>query len=484
MKFIEWVGRPLLALAICFSVTLAPARTAHAQDKMQQARDHFNRGTAFFKQGRHEEALKELMQAYVLDPNPLLVYNIARVHEERGDLHNALKYFKNYLTISPKAKNRRAVKKKIRQLKKALKNMPKQGFLSVKTDPPGATVKVNGRLMGQTPVTSARLAAGRYKVEILLDRYQAYRADVVLQGGNSTNMNVLMVDLPSSVLITTTPPGAMATLLAPRRQPLGQCPCVVNLSSGRYKVRVEMQGHRAREFDFVKQPHEQLKVPVSLVPDQTSGKLLVGANVPGAQVIIDGQPVGITPMAAPIDIRLGQVMVEVNAQGHRPWRQTAVVGPQGITQVQAMLVPIQAGVVGLPPTNQPQVVYRAQDVTSAQKSWGWALTGIGIAAVVGGGVGTTLAQLKQREFDDATYFREPQTQLLIRQDIAHIDALALEEEALLWQNVSIGLYAGGGALLLTGIILLATDSGPEMESLAVRPQVLPLNGGAMVLLDF
>ena len=119
-----------------------------------------------------------------------------------------------------------------------------------------------------------------------------------------------------------------------------------------------------------------------------------------------------------------------------------------------------------------------------QKSWGWALTGIGIAAVVGGGVGTTLAQLKQREFDDATYFREPQTQLLIRQDIAHIDALALEEEALLWQNVSIGLYAGGGALLLTGIILLATDSGPEMESLAVRPQVLPLNGGAMVLLDF
>ena len=469
----------LIAFAVTTTVVAAPA-PAEAQNKLQQAREHFDRGTAFFRQGKFEEALKELMEAYVLDPNPLLVYNIARVHQERGDPANALKFFKNYLTIAPRARNRRKVKQSIRALKRALKNRPKEGMISITSDPVGATVRLSGKLLGQTPLNGKRVSTGRHKLEVLRDRYKTYHADVIVQTGRTTTLSLRLIDQPSSVLITTTPPSATATLIAPNTQPLGTCPCVVNLSSGRYKLRVSLRGFRTREFDFVKQPLEQLKVPVSLVPLQTSGQLMVDSSVRGAQVRVDGQPLGTTPLARPLDIRLGTVQVEVTAPGHQTWRQPITVGPNGITQVRAVLQPIPHA-VGFRPHPPPVVYKQPEGGARPQSGWGWTLTGIGIASVVGGGLCTTFALLDQRKFDNATYFKvnkPPKASELIRQDLTQGEALALEEEAHLLQTISIAAYATGGAMLLTGIILVATDSPPPpvMNSMSV----VPIPGGALM----
>ncbi len=480
---VAWKSLFAVSVVAAVAITAVAPPAAKAQDnKLQKAREHFDRGTAFFRQGKFDEALEELMDAYVLDPNPALVYNIARVHEERGDLSSALKFFQNYLTIAPRrAKRRRAAKNKIRQLKRALKNAPRQGMLAVASDPVGATVRVDGRLLGQTPISGARVAVGRHKLEILRDRYQAYHADIIVQAGRTTTLDIRLVDAPSSVLITTTPPGATATITAPDNLPLGSCPCVANLSSGRYKLRVSLNGYRTREFDFVKQPLERLKVPVTLVPVQTAGQLVVDASVPGAQVIVDGQPVGITPMRQPIGIRLGVVQVEVAAAGHQPWRQAVQVGPNGVTQVRAVLQPAPANVLPVRPVDpNPQVVFRHTDAPgTAQATWGWILTTVGIVGVLGGGASTTVALVDQHKFDNATYFKvnkDPKIGSLIRQDLTQKEVLALQDEAQLLQTISIAAYASGGALLVTGIILLATDSGPEMESLSL----LPVPGGAMM----
>ncbi|MFT7625125.1 MAG: tetratricopeptide (TPR) repeat protein, partial [Myxococcota bacterium] len=276
---------PRLLVTVCLLTTAtltAVVPEAQAQDKLQQARQHFDRGTEFFRLGRYDEALDELMKAYVLDPNELLVYNIGRVHEERQDLANALKFFENYLKMNRRAKNRRDVKRRIRRLRKELKNRPAAGVLAVHSVPPGASVRLNGQLVGTTPIKARRMPPGRYRMELALPGFQVWVSDVMLSPGQTTRTDVKMVDPPFPVRITATPQGATATLIAPSRKPLGTCPCSVDLSAGRYRVRVEYPGFQEREFDFVKRPNEPMSLPVTLMPKQILGKLWVDANIPGA----------------------------------------------------------------------------------------------------------------------------------------------------------------------------------------------------------
>ena len=82
MTSTNWVARNGAATLVALCFVFSSASHAQSTDKLQRARDHFDRGTAFFKQGKYEKALEELMQAYVLDPNPALVYNIGKYVNE------------------------------------------------------------------------------------------------------------------------------------------------------------------------------------------------------------------------------------------------------------------------------------------------------------------------------------------------------------------------------------------------------------------
>ena len=480
-----------LAVLLALSIVLLAPPEAHAQDRITQAREHFDRGKSFFQQGSFEQALSEFMKAYVLDPNPVLVYNIARAHEERQDLDNALKYFRNYLKMSPRARNRRAVRRKIRQLQRAIRNRPRGGLITVRTEPRGATVRVNGRVMGKTPITDTRFAVGRHRIEITHDNFETYYADVILQSGRTTTLDIRLVDRPSPVVIDTEPRGAVAVLqpLNPQApgegaRNLGACPCVVELRAGQYRLQLNHAQTLPKQITFTKQPGEQLKLNVRLDLRQQSGMLVVDATAPNAQLIVNGVPMGTLPLAQPVPVPLGPITVDVTAPNHQPWRQVVTVNPAGLTRLQAVLVALgPTGPIG--PT-QPQIVYRHTDGgTTAQTGWGWALTGVGIAALVGGGLTTMFALLDQKKFDDATFFKEPSTGSFIRQDMSMLEALELEDRAVTLQNASIGLYVSGGVLLLTGVILLATDSGPEMNSVAGDRQfgVMPIPGGAMMTFE-
>ncbi|MFT5432726.1 MAG: putative lipoprotein, partial [Myxococcota bacterium] len=63
----------IIALLLTVGLT-AYAPPAHAQDRLSQARDHFERGKEHYKQRQYDLALEQLMKAYVLDPKPALVY--------------------------------------------------------------------------------------------------------------------------------------------------------------------------------------------------------------------------------------------------------------------------------------------------------------------------------------------------------------------------------------------------------------------------
>jgi len=87
---------PTAALAFCV-VFPAPALA----DVRTEARTHFRRGMAFIAEGRIDEGIAELQQAYDILPHPNVLYNIARAHAEVGRYAEAIEYYERYIDTDP-----------------------------------------------------------------------------------------------------------------------------------------------------------------------------------------------------------------------------------------------------------------------------------------------------------------------------------------------------------------------------------------------
>src|SRR5262245_18203367 len=86
------------------------------------ARALYDEGVKRFRSGEFREALELFEKAYALDPDPVLVYNIARAHESLGDGERALDAYKRYLESSPNAEDRGAVEQRMSTLQRQIRD--------------------------------------------------------------------------------------------------------------------------------------------------------------------------------------------------------------------------------------------------------------------------------------------------------------------------------------------------------------------------
>lgn len=81
-----------ISLAGALLVVAAPASaTAQSieEDLSKQAEEHYERGRNFYKEGEYPDAAEELLKAYALSPEPLLLYNLALAEWKAGAIEQA-----------------------------------------------------------------------------------------------------------------------------------------------------------------------------------------------------------------------------------------------------------------------------------------------------------------------------------------------------------------------------------------------------------
>jgi len=121
----------------------------------------------------------------------------------------------------------------------------------------------------------------------------------------------------------------------------------------------------------------------------------VVANVPGARVRLNGEDVGTLPLARAPRVAVGQVVIDVDADGYEHLRETAQATP-GRSRVEVSLVArrVVAAVV-LPPATQgvaaaPSVGPRVTPALAPVATGNATLRMVGVVGMVGGGVGLGL----------------------------------------------------------------------------------------------
>jgi tetratricopeptide (TPR) repeat protein len=117
-----------------------PAPSAQAEKKPEaRAAELYEKSAEAYKRGEFSAAVDLLKEAYGLDPQPVLLYNLARAYEGLGDLDHAIDGYERYLAQSPKAEDRGSIEQRIltlRRMRDERAALVKQNEQKKKEQPP------------------------------------------------------------------------------------------------------------------------------------------------------------------------------------------------------------------------------------------------------------------------------------------------------------------------------------------------------------
>src|SRR5262245_21960437 len=110
MRARDWTT-PFWLLPLVASAAFA----ATAAEDLAEAKRHADSGLSLYKEARYREAITEFEQAITLsiktrpEAAGVVSYNLGQAHEKLGDIAAAVKAYKEYLRLVPKAQDRAAV---------------------------------------------------------------------------------------------------------------------------------------------------------------------------------------------------------------------------------------------------------------------------------------------------------------------------------------------------------------------------------------
>ncbi|MCA9618768.1 MAG: tetratricopeptide repeat protein [Myxococcales bacterium] len=119
---VTWRGLAL-ALGLALSLGSAAGWSATPEEEAKAAA-LFQKSAVHYREGRFDEAVALLREAYDLVGEPVLLYNLARAYEGKGDRQEAIEAYRRYLALSDEAKaevkDRGAIEQRIQTLEAQL----------------------------------------------------------------------------------------------------------------------------------------------------------------------------------------------------------------------------------------------------------------------------------------------------------------------------------------------------------------------------
>lgn len=177
-----------------------------------------------------------------------------------------------------------------------LKRLP--GKVSFETTPAGAQVLVDGDALGVTPLSAQPVSAGEHELTLVADRYLPHRDTV-----NITGMEVAQtfaVELEpawANIAISSVPVGATIYVDGEEQ---GQTPRLLEILQGEHVVELRMPRFQSWQqvLNVNAGVHQNLP-PITLRP--ADGLLELSSRPVGANVTVDGEFQGQTPIALSLD---------------------------------------------------------------------------------------------------------------------------------------------------------------------------------------
>lgn len=137
--------------------------------------------------------------------------------------------------------------------------------------PPGAAVRVDEKLVGETPL-SVPLAPGDYAVRVVAHGYEAIEHRVAVQPGPSAAFAWTLSAMPVEVTVSTTPPGAAIEITGAATHRI-ESGATVKLAPGDYQVRADLVQHATHRRSLSIPVGKTLELTIPLEPGWSDAEL-------------------------------------------------------------------------------------------------------------------------------------------------------------------------------------------------------------------
>ena len=196
------MARLLAVLVLFLGLTFVAPHAPAAEPDRAAAQAHYQRGREAFQAGDYDQAILELTSAIGFDRQPVFFHNIARAHEMKGDLANALRYLEEYLSFELADDERRETVARIAHLRDRLAAEEAEAVargeratVTVTANVVGAGILVDGALVGHTPSRPLVLPRGEHRIRVVAPDHEPFEEGLELQGGEARTLAVRLVPL-------------------------------------------------------------------------------------------------------------------------------------------------------------------------------------------------------------------------------------------------------------------------------------------------
>lgn len=166
---------------------------------------------------------------------------------------------------------------------------PAFGSVTVTSTPSGASVFLDEKQVGQTPLTLDRIASGSHSLRLQAPQYAVERRNVSVADGQTANVAVTLAARFAEITVQA-PQGAVVTVDGDRK---GSGTLSWRQGEGLCDIVVSMAGHRdaRRQLEVVAGRAQT----VQLTPQPIYGSASVDSDLMDAEIWIDGKQYGVTP---------------------------------------------------------------------------------------------------------------------------------------------------------------------------------------------
>lgn len=227
--------------------------------QVEEAKRHFEQAVALFNDGNYSAALAEFQAAYQARPAPQVLYNIGLTEKALFRYPEAIDALNRYLAGSPNL----APEARARTLELIGEMKALLADVTLSVTPPGATITVDGRVLGQAPLPVVQLAAGAHSIEVAKDGYRAERRDLMVTAGVPAKMSVALAAIPRTgkVHIAASVPQAMISIDG---KPVGLAPLDVELLQGGHQLAVSAPKYDVHRSELVVAAGQTRTVEITL----------------------------------------------------------------------------------------------------------------------------------------------------------------------------------------------------------------------------
>ena len=174
-------------------------------------------GKRLFAQRRYNDAIARFRASNELRPSTATIYNVGKCYERLGEPGLALRHYREYLRLDPRAEKDVAVEHDIGHAESRLREEGRQQ-LAVHVEPATARVVIDGALVKGAPAY-AELQAGEHQLEVSAEGYVTQRFIVPMRVDRIAEATVALrpgaPGVASAILLAPLPGGGRVARLQP-----------------------------------------------------------------------------------------------------------------------------------------------------------------------------------------------------------------------------------------------------------------------------